>query len=187
MKNTKDTIRSNLIDFRSRLTNTLVSKANLDLNQQLSQYISHQSSVTLLAAYYPFQNELSVLETLSNISHKQYAFPRFDEKKNSYEMAIIQSLTNDFIVGKFNCYEAKPECPICETSSISHWLIPGLAFDKKGNRLGFGAGIYDRLLENTKGLKIGICYDEQIVKHIPNEPHDQIMDVLITPNEIIKI
>ena len=109
------------------------------------------------------------------------------KKKDSYEMAAIQSLTKDFTIGKFNCYEAKPECSTCDTAIISHWLIPGLAFDKKGNRLGFGAGIYDRLLENTTGIKVGICYDEQIVEIIPNEPHDQLMDVLITPSQIIKL
>ena len=66
-------------------------------------------------------------------------------------------------------------------------IVPGLAFDLSGNRLGRGKGFYDRLLSNTKALKIGIGYDCQLLEQVPSEPHDVKMDAVITPNNVITI
>jgi 5-formyltetrahydrofolate cyclo-ligase len=60
-------------------------------------------------------------------------------------------------------------------------VIPGVAFDADGNRLGRGKGYYDRLLSRLPSTlyKIGICYDFQKLPHIPAEPHDRVMDEVI--------
>jgi len=58
-------------------------------------------------------------------------------------------------------------------------LVPGLAFDKKNNRLGYGKGFYDRFLNKFKGKKIGICFKEQVSESIPVESHDQKVDQLL--------
>lgn len=63
------------------------------------------------------------------------------------------------------------------------FLVPGLAFDKHGGRLGFGGGWYDRALANFQhSLKIGIAFDCQIVDEVPCEAHDVKMDVIVTPS-----
>ncbi len=63
-------------------------------------------------------------------------------------------------------------------------IIPGVSFDKEGNRLGRGKGYYDRLLPSLKKAhKIGICYSFQMSEHIPCEPHDIKMDCIYTENE----
>lgn len=59
------------------------------------------------------------------------------------------------------------------------FIIPALAFDKSGNRLGFGMGCYDRLLKEAKGYKIGIGYAFQLVENLPNDAHDIKMDMVI--------
>jgi 5-formyltetrahydrofolate cyclo-ligase len=59
--------------------------------------------------------------------------------------------------------------------------VPAVAFDKDGNRLGRGKGFYDRLLNHTKAVKIGVAYDFQLVDEIPVEPHDIPVDRVITP------
>ena len=69
---------------------------------------------------------------------------------------------------------------------IDLFLVPGVAFDKSGNRLGYGKGYYDQLLHNTTGLKIGICFDCQVVDAIPNETHDIKMDIIVTESRIIQ-
>ncbi len=66
-------------------------------------------------------------------------------------------------------------------------LAPGLAFDRGGGRMGFGMGYYDRLLENSRAVKIGLCYDFQLLDSIPAESHDVPMDFIITENEILKV
>lgn len=66
-------------------------------------------------------------------------------------------------------------------------LIPGLGFNHKGQRLGRGKGYYDRYLENFSGLKIGICFREQLVEDLPVEDHDCEMDIVVTEKNIIRV
>ncbi len=64
-------------------------------------------------------------------------------------------------------------------------LVPGLAFDRKGYRLGYGGGYYDRTLARLRArgtvLAIGVCYSVQLIDHLPHEAHDQPVDVILTP------
>lgn len=81
----------------------------------------------------------------------------------------------------------EPEVPVFVDFSFPDLIvIPGLAFDKSGNRLGFGKGYYDRFLSQSSGKKAGLCYFFQLVDKIPSEPHDMKMDMVITENGIIR-
>jgi 5-formyltetrahydrofolate cyclo-ligase len=71
------------------------------------------------------------------------------------------------------------------SSAVDAFIIPGLAFDGSGNRLGRGGGFYDRMLANYNGYKIAIGYDFQIVGEVPRQDHDVIMDLIITEKRII--
>jgi 5-formyltetrahydrofolate cyclo-ligase len=65
-------------------------------------------------------------------------------------------------------------------------LVPGMAFDSSGNRLGRGQGFYDRLLAETSGVKCGVGYDFQLLEKIPAEPHDAKVDFILTPTRCLK-
>lgn len=65
-------------------------------------------------------------------------------------------------------------------------LVPGLAFDLGGGRLGRGRGFYDRFLAASQGIRAGICFDDQIVARVPLEPHDLRMDFVVTPSAIYR-
>jgi 5-formyltetrahydrofolate cyclo-ligase len=71
-----------------------------------------------------------------------------------------------------------------DSDEIDVILVPGLAFDREGGRMGFGKGYYDRLLEKSTAVKIGLCYDFQLFDKIPKEKHDVPMDYIITEKEI---
>lgn len=70
-------------------------------------------------------------------------------------------------------------------------LVPLLAFDRRGYRLGLGAGFYDRTLEALRAtepvLAIGVAFDEQEVETVPREAHDQRLDAIVTPSALIDI
>ncbi len=67
-------------------------------------------------------------------------------------------------------------------STIDLIVVPGLAFDTQGNRLGRGGGFYDRFLErlSRRTTRVGICFDEQIVQSVPRDAHDAAMDQVVT-------
>jgi len=68
-------------------------------------------------------------------------------------------------------------------------VIPGVAFDCSGKRIGFGKGYYDRALHHLegKGKLVGFCYDFQLVDEIVAEPHDVAVDVIITEKRVIHL
>lgn len=66
-----------------------------------------------------------------------------------------------------------------DLAQIDVILIPGVAFDHTNNRLGRGKGYYDRILQQTKACKIGVCFDFQLLEHIPVEEHDVKMDLVV--------
>ena len=68
---------------------------------------------------------------------------------------------------------------------VDIFAVPALAFDKNGGRVGFGKGYYDKLLKDTSGVKVGLCYEFQLVDYIKCESHDILMDCVITEGQVI--
>ena len=65
-------------------------------------------------------------------------------------------------------------------AAIDFVVVPGLAFDARGRRLGHGKGYYDRLLVRTRAVRAGLCFDAQVFPEVPAGPHDALMDWLVT-------
>jgi len=81
--------------------------------------------------------------------------------------------------GAFSIEEPQ-NCKVADMSLTDLIVVPGVAFDKTGRRIGFGKGCYDMFLENVKKPKIGLCYEFQLMEEIPGEEHDIKMDYIIT-------
>ncbi len=78
----------------------------------------------------------------------------------------------------FQPMDAQPRCTLGEVGVI---LVPGLAFGRNGARLGRGAGFYDRFLSaHPHALRAGIAFSDQVLDSLPEDPHDQRMDILLT-------
>lgn len=74
-----------------------------------------------------------------------------------------------------------------DLNQVEACLIPGLAFDQKGYRLGRGKGFYDRSLSDFKGKKIGICFNLSLCEELPHEEHDIRCDQIVTENKIFNV
>ena len=88
------------------------------------------------------------------------------------------------VAGSFGILGPAPSAPLA-LAKADIILVPGLAFDRSGVRLGRGGGYYDRLLTDFEGLRVGVCFEESVLEWIPAEPHDACMDFLMTPGGII--
>lgn len=80
-----------------------------------------------------------------------------------------------------------PRNRILSTEELDIMLVPGVAFDEHGRRLGQGGGHYDRVIPRLKpeAITIGIAFDEQIVDEIPTDPHDRRVNYVLTPSRLI--
>ncbi len=85
--------------------------------------------------------------------------------------------------GRFGIFEPAPLTDIPEIDLI---VVPAVAFDRNGHRLGQGKGYYDRFLARIAALSIGFGYASQLADTIPTEPHDHSLDIVVTDQEVIR-
>ena len=134
--------------------------------------------------YHPLQNEVDLLPLLDKESTKEWIFPRVDGQSLSLHRWAPHA---PWLKGAFDIREPDPEhWAEVGIETIDLALIPGLAFDRTGSRLGRGKGFYDRLLasEGFRALKIGIVTERFLLAEIPREPHDIGMDLVVTESAL---
>lgn len=147
----------------------------------------------LIAAFYPSNGEPDITEFIKSaiLKGKNFCFPRFHSDSQAaahYEMAVVNNLTEDFVPGKYGIPEPRPSLPALSVKELKTiiWLVPGIAFDLKGGRIGYGKGIYDQLLKNITGLKIGISFASQLTAKVPSAQNDQILDFIVTEKGVCR-
>ena len=145
-------------------------------------------SARTILFFSPLPDELDVWPVLelSLAQGVNCALPFFNAEKKNYGAKIIQTLATDIVTGKFGVREPASTCAEIPLNQFDLILVPGMAFDLNGNRLGRGQGFYDRLLENASGIKCGVGYDFQLLEKIPAEPHDAKVDFILTPARCVK-
>jgi 5-formyltetrahydrofolate cyclo-ligase len=143
------------------------------------------SSVLLFA---PLPDELDVwpLAELALMAGKVLALPAFVPGKNSYVARRIVDLNKEVVAGKFGIREPAAACADIPLNQLDLVLVPGIAFDARGGRLGRGKGFYDRLLAGVRGAKCGVAFDEQLVDAVPVGPHDIRLNCILTPTRWIE-
>jgi 5-formyltetrahydrofolate cyclo-ligase len=132
--------------------------------------------------YVPLRFELSLSSLMQQalIEKRVVALPRFHPGNRAYEAVIVNG-PGECVPGKFGILEPGPGCPVVPGKRLDLVLVPGVAFDLLGHRLGRGRGYYDRLLSEVGGVKCGVAFDEQVAERVPVEPHDVTLDSLLTP------
>jgi 5-formyltetrahydrofolate cyclo-ligase len=124
-----------------------------------------------------------VNETLAG--KKMVALPCFDADNQTYLPRRITDIHVEILSGKFGIREPATTCVAIPLDDLDLVLVPGVAFDLNGHRVGRGKGFYDRLLQNFSGEKIGVAFDEQMVDAIPVEENDVRMDLILTPSRCL--
>lgn len=117
---------------------------------------------------------------------KLVGLPRFVAGEDRYEACAVQG-PGDVLPGHFGIREPRRGLPPLALNLLDFILVPGVAFDLHGHRLGRGKGYYDRLLKQTRGTTCGVAFDEQIVGEIPVEPHDLKVNCILTPTRWIEV
>lgn len=83
--------------------------------------------------------------------------------------------------GRFGLLEPSADAPRVALAEIATFVIPGLAFDRSGGRIGWGRGYYDATLAQApSALRIGLAFDCQVIDHVPRDPHDVPISFLVT-------
>lgn len=137
--------------------------------------------------YYPFRSEIDTTIIIKDALYrgKNIILPRVS--KHNLDLYFVNDLSTQLEKGSFDIMEPIPS--LCRSASIKDIdlvVVPGVGFDKKLNRLGYGGGFYDKLLSNLPESvkRIAIAFEIQIVPYIPTSKHDKKVDILITESKI---
>lgn len=144
---------------------------------------------SVVAGYWPFRSEIDprpLLERLTRLGLKA-ALPVTPPKGSDEPLTFrLWDPAHNLARGHFGVHEPSPEAETVEPDLV---LVPMLAFDRRGHRLGYGAGHYDRTLERLRALKpvtaIGLAFAAQEVERLPADPHDQKLDGVVTERAYI--
>jgi 5-formyltetrahydrofolate cyclo-ligase len=158
---------------------------SIELCERLKAQIPSARTILFFA---PLPDELDIWPVLelSLALGTNCALPFFAAKKNTYGARLLKVLATDIVIGKFGVREPAASCAEIPLDQFDLVLVPGMAFDLQGHRLGRGLGFYDRILAEASGVKCGVAYDFQLQETIPTEPHDAKVDFIFTPARGVK-
>jgi len=140
--------------------------------------------------YLPLPDEVDVSSVALRGWHEEkiIAAPKLTWDKRHMLPIQIQSLEIGLVPTRAGIREPTEGEPLA-IETLDMVLVPALVFDIKGNRIGRGAGFYDRFLNSPmfQGVSMGVAFEEQVVDKLPVEPHDVPVDMLITDERLIRI
>lgn len=145
-------------------------------------------SAEWVMGFVSFGTEVHTHELLRSLlaEGRHLCVPSFDPVGQRYICSELKHFDGDLKAGVLGILEPRHDAvrPVYP-EKVDAWLVPGLAFDRQGNRLGRGMGYFDRLLLGARGVKIGVGYDFQLVREVPAEAHDVRLDFIVTETEIV--
>ncbi len=152
--------------------------------REISNLASYRRARTVLA-YAGFGSELQTEDFLRRTLGlgKTLLLPRVNRETKSLDLYEVKNLERDLESGTWGIRE--PNLDICSPADIravDFVLVPGVAFDSRGGRLGYGAGFYDRLLANrpSQAWLVAGAFEIQMIEHVPMHEHDVPVDMVVT-------
>lgn len=181
-RDAKTKLRAELSAVLKQMTASERVEASRQICARLEQQTAWRDAKSLLF-YAPLAEEPDIWRLLEDslAVGKTVALPRFDPEQNAYVACQIKGVDVDLQTGRFGIREPRETCAIIPLNRLDLLLVPGIAFDLDGHRLGRGRGYYDRLLAVSGGMACGVAFDQQIVSRVPSEPHDIRLSCILTP------
>ena len=184
-KKRKQEIRENLSRKRRYVTKQEKKEYDAKIYKTITKLREWKQSQNIFI-YISTLYEVSTRQLIKDfLAKKRIIIPKTHMKYQTLSLHHIQSL-KETAKGNYSIYEPVPSAPIVEASTIDLALVPGIAFDKNGHRIGYGKGYYDGLMSQLPCPKFAIAYELQIVDNIPAQKHDNPVDGIITEKTVYR-
>ena len=178
-KPNKVELRKHVLRDLKSLSETDKRQKSIDIQINLSQQLKNKSG--FWSAYQPMSTEpqISWQQVSTNI---QWCFPKIENDQMSFQKSVTQFKKNELGFSEPIDGQTLP------VQQMTGFVVPGLAFDQQGHRLGRGRGFYDRTLKNIKdSAVVGICFQTALKDVIPFEEHDLKCHLVITEIQSVVI
>ena len=182
-------IREDISQKISALSESKIAEKTRAIEARLFEFANFlESKIALLYVNGDYEVQTKNLIKRAYDYNKIVVLPAFDPEKFEMNLMKVDQFAKGLVTGPRNVLE--PDAKHCKTvpmERIDIAIIPGLAFDEKGGRIGSGRGYYDRLIPKLAitTRKVALTFEEQIVSQIPMESHDKHIDIIITDKRII--
>lgn len=187
LKQTKKQTRAHFKnELQQMFLDSALAQANLkNLNSRLAMFLKEHHGIW--AGFLPLPHEVDATVAMLHSTHIQWVFPRVKDEELHFFKAPVASFglaDGVFEKNKWGIFEPNPShAQVGEVGvgEIQGFLVPALAYDYAGTRLGRGKGFYDRLLKRSQAPRVGLAFEVQISqKQLPAEVHDEGVDWVIT-------
>ena len=181
----KAALRAELRLRRAALSQEERAKRNKSSCERLLPLLD---GVKVLLLFYPKGAEIDLRPVFhaARAGGLPCAFPRCGEEKGKMEFYYVSDL-DKLEAGAYGIREPKKDAIPVTDLTDALILVPALAFDREGHRIGYGGGYYDRYLRRCGARAIGVIYEELLADSLPHEPHDVSVDAIVTEGRILSV
>ena len=185
----KQEIRDEIVQKITGLGKSPLAAKTKAIEERLFEFANYlEARIALL--YTPTMVEVDTQDIIkrSYMYNKIIVLPAYDPETKKITLLKVDDPEKDLIEGPRGNMEPNPErCKTVPLDCLDIAIIPGLAMDEKGGRIGLGNGYYDRLIPELPitTRKVGLIFEDQIISMVPMESHDKHVDIVVTDERII--
>jgi 5-formyltetrahydrofolate cyclo-ligase len=181
----KDKIRKQALDARLKLTPEQRRAKSAEIEAKLF-ILPEYRAASIVLFYASFQSEVETHHMIRRAlaEGKRVVLPRVKGKE--LELFEIKSFDKDVLPGAWGIPEPEGGVRV-DLKEIGLIVVPGAAFDEQGNRIGYGAGFYDKLLPLYRGTTVALAFELQIAPEVPADRHDIPMQKIVTEKRVINV
>lgn len=179
----KKEFRKEMLNLRGRLSDAQRQNCDEKIAFRVLEHPAYLQAKTIFI-YYSVGDEISTMEIIDDAlrSGKTVCLPRCETERQM--SACVITSPADLTKETYGIPEPGDHCTVLAPEQLELCIIPALACDRKGHRMGYGGGYYDRFLPKTTARKMALCAAERFFEVIPYEPHDICCDFVVTENEV---
>lgn len=180
----KQAIRTRVLEDRGRLSPEERRARSAAIENRLFSLPAFRSAAVVMF-FASFRSEVETEHMIGRAlaEGKRVVLPRV--KGKALELVEIGSFERDVAPGAWGIPEPERGRP-AELAEIGLIVVPGAAFDGRGNRIGYGAGFYDKLLPRYQGRTVALAFELQIVPEVPADSHDIPVQTIVTEKRVIE-
>ena len=184
----KRLIRSQLLAARDALPDQDRQRKSAAIGAafaHLEEYVRART-VCFFVSYGSEVHTLPLIQAALN-QDKRVVVPRVRAKEKRLELRQLRCPEAELAPGTKGIPEPGPECPEATPEQVELVVVPAVAWDEEGHRLGYGGGYYDRLLaQMPQAFRVGLGFEVQLVPKVPRGPHDLAVDCLVTEARVLR-
>ncbi|MDJ0624293.1 MAG: 5-formyltetrahydrofolate cyclo-ligase [Desulfocapsaceae bacterium] len=185
-------LRKKILALRDSLSDGELTEKSSKISEKILGFKEIEMARNIFI-YVNFRSEVITLSLISELMklNKRISVPKTNSQENRIDAIHIEDLSADLVPGYADIPEPRSDLlteNITEPQNIDIVILPGSVFDERGGRFGYGGGYYDRFVEKIPfAVRIGLAFDIQVVKEAPLQPHDELLDYIVTENRIIEV